>query len=150
MISHLNTIANVVQDCTFDSVARRKYNIDTQVSLGLLPLSHIYGLSVVALVSQYRGDEVIILPRFGLRQFLGAIGRFRVEHLCVVPPVLIQMASHQDVCDEHDLRSVRLLYCGAAPLGHELLKIMLQRYPKINIVQGYGRLDPSSSTGGEK
>lgn len=139
MISHVNVIANVIQADMYDAVARKEYGIDTQVMLGLLPLSHIYGLTLVALLSQYRGDEVIILPRFELDSFLAAVQRFRIEQLNVVPPILIQIVSNQDKCDRTDLSSVRNVFSGAAPLGSELVEDMLKRYPKLHIGQGYGK-----------
>lgn len=139
MVSHYNVIANILQAATYERVGRTKLGISTQVMLGLLPLSHIYGLTVVALLSQFRGDEVIILPRFELSTFLRAIERFRIERLYVVPPIVIQMMSNKEKCDKADFSSVSSLYSGAAPLGSELIEQFLARYPKVRIVQSYGR-----------
>ena len=63
MISHHNVVSNVLQVRIFDKPNRdaRPENERTEVGLGLLPLSHIYGLVVIAQASMYRGDEVIIL-----------------------------------------------------------------------------------------
>ena len=142
-------IANILQTTTFDAVARQKLNITTLVALGLLPLSHIYGLTLVALLSQYRGDEVIILPRFELGSFLAAVERFRIEQLSIVPPILVQMAANRDRCDRADLSSVRFVGSGAAPLGGELLGLLAGRYPHMHIVQCYGeQLHSSSDTPG--
>ena len=139
MISHRNVIANIIQASSYEEPARKHYGVSTQVMLGLLPLSHIYGLTLVALLSQYRGDEVIILPRFELDSFLASVQRFRIEQLSVVPPVLIQMISNRDKCDAVDLSSVRMVFSGAAPLGSELVEDLLRRYPKWHVGQGYGR-----------
>lgn len=144
MISHYNVIANVIQAALHDGVARKHYGIDTQVTLGLLPLSHIYGLTLVALLSQYRGDEVVVLPRFELETFLAAVQRFRIEQLSVVPPILIQMMANQDRCDRMDLSSVRFIFSGAAPLGSELVEELLKKYPRFHIGQGYGELRSAS------
>ncbi len=84
MISHRNVIANVLQHVTYESVARKMRGVDTQVELGLLPLSHIYGLVVIAHTGTWRGDGIILLPRFELETFLAAIQMFRIEHLLVV------------------------------------------------------------------
>lgn len=48
MISHYNLIANILQKTTYDTVGRKAAGVDTQVQLGLLPMSHIYGLATVA------------------------------------------------------------------------------------------------------
>jgi acyl-CoA synthetase (AMP-forming)/AMP-acid ligase II len=84
MISHRNVIANIMQYCTYESVNRRKLGIETQVELGLLPFSHIYGLVVVAHSGTWRGDEIVVLPKFELETYLQAIERFKINHLLVV------------------------------------------------------------------
>lgn len=84
MISHRNVIANTMQYCIYESVSRKKFGVETQVELGLLPFSHIYGLVVVAHAASWRGDEIIVLPKFELTDFLKAIERFKINHLPVV------------------------------------------------------------------
>ncbi len=84
MISHRNVIANTMQLCIYENIARKKAGVETQVELGLLPFSHIYGLVVVAHSATWRGDEVIVLPKFELLDFLGAIERFKINHIPVV------------------------------------------------------------------
>lgn len=86
MISHKNVIANVIQIGTYEKPVRdaRPENEQTEVALGLLPLSHIYGLVVIAQASTYRGDEVIILPKFELQSFLSAIQTHKIQTLYLV------------------------------------------------------------------
>ena len=139
MISHRNVIANVMQMRTYQSVARAAKGVDTQVMLGLLPLSHIYGLVPVAHAGTYSGDEVIILPRFELKTFLGAVEKFRIEQISVVPPILVQMLSSRDQCAKYDISSLRFIYTGAAPLGGETIDALLRTFPNWKIGQGYGK-----------
>ena len=86
MISHRNVICNVKQFCLFEDHIRqsRPKGQQAEAVLGLLPLSHIYGLVVVAQVSAYRGDEVVILPKFEMASFLSAIQRFKIAGLYLV------------------------------------------------------------------
>lgn len=69
-----------------DSYGRKKFGVETQTGLGLLPFSHIYGLAVVAHGSFYRGDEVIVLPKFEMTSFLSAIEKFKINQLFLVSP----------------------------------------------------------------
>ncbi|KAK0749407.1 hypothetical protein B0T18DRAFT_322482 [Schizothecium vesticola] len=138
MISHRNVIANIMQYCTYESVNRRKLGIETQVELGLLPFSHIYGLVVVAHSGTWRGDEIVVLPKFELESYLQAIERFKINHLLVVPPICIRMLSSREICKKYDLSSVRVLYTGAAPTGKETVEELLRLYPTWSICQGYG------------
>ncbi|CZT48477.1 probable phenylacetyl-CoA ligase [Rhynchosporium secalis] len=140
MISHRNVIANILQIGTFEKPTRDKRPEDqrTEVGLGLLPLSHIYGLVVIAQASTYRGDGVIILPKFELQSFLKAIQTQRIETLYLVPPIIIQLAKNQSVCSKFDLSSVKAIFTGAAPLGAETAEDLQKIYPEWKIRQGYG------------
>lgn len=144
MISHRNVIANTMQYRLYESVGREKFGVDTQVALGLLPFSHIYGLVVISHGNTWRGDEVIVLPKFELTHYLQAIERFKINHLIVVPPIVVRMLSFKAECKKYDLSSVRLLYTGAAPMGKETVEELLKWFPKWHICQGYGTLDLNS------
>lgn len=84
MISHLNVIANIMQIRWHDSVGREVQGVETQITLGLLPLSHIYGLVVIALASIYKGDGVIILPRYEFKSLLETIQKYKINYLYLV------------------------------------------------------------------
>ncbi|KAK8877251.1 acetyl-CoA synthetase-like protein [Apiospora arundinis] len=144
MVSHRNVIANMMQLRWFESVGRRQKGVETQVALGVLPLSHIYGLIVVALSSIYRGDQVVILPKFELRGLLECTQRFKINQLNLVPPVIIQLLRNQPLCRKYDLSSVRYVYTGAAPLGAETHEEVLQAFPGWQIGQGYGMTETAT------
>lgn len=138
MISHRNVIANVLQVCAADSVARKKLGVTTHAALAALPFSHIYGLVLLGHVGPYRGDEAVVLPRFDLAHALAAVQAHRIEQLSVVPPMLIQIISNPEKCAQYDLSSVRWVFSGAAPLGVEVMNKISKRYPKWRLGQGYG------------
>ncbi|KAK0703504.1 hypothetical protein B0T26DRAFT_657750 [Lasiosphaeria miniovina] len=144
MISHRNVIANAMQYCVFESVHRKKLGIDTQVELGILPFSHIYGLVVVAVSATWRGDEIIVLPRFELNQFLQAIEKFKINHLPLVPPIIVRLLSSREICKKYDLSSVRFIFVGAAPTGKETVEGLLRLFPKWTLGQGYGLTETST------
>ncbi|KAF4338464.1 hypothetical protein FBEOM_7609 [Fusarium beomiforme] len=137
-ITHVNVIANVMQMTVQSAEGRKAAGVDTQVQLGLLPLSHIYGLVPIAHWGVYNGDETIILPKFDLKMFLSAIQRFKIEQLALVPPIMIQMISHKAECAKYDLSSVRFIFSGAAPLGKETIHDLNEIWPNWRICQGYG------------
>ncbi|KZZ93313.1 phenylacetyl-CoA ligase [Moelleriella libera RCEF 2490] len=143
MLSHLNVIANVVQVRLVDSVARKRLRFDTQTTLGVLPLSHIYALTLVATLAQYRGDRVVVLPQFEPDSFLRSIQQYRIEQLSVVPPMLIFLIMNKGRVSKYDLSSVRFVYSGAAPLGAEVIDGILRMFPDWHIGQGYGMTEAS-------
>ncbi|KFG79022.1 phenylacetyl-CoA ligase [Metarhizium anisopliae] len=143
MVSHLNVIANIMQIAAVESVAREQLGVKTQTSVGVLPFSHIYGLTLVALLGHYRGDQVVVLPKFEPATFLNAIQRFKIEQLSIVPPLLIHIITHRDTVSKYDLSSVRYVFSGAAPLGTEVIEGILKLYPSWSIGQGYGMTEAS-------
>jgi acyl-CoA synthetase (AMP-forming)/AMP-acid ligase II len=84
MISHRNVISNVLQHVTYDSAARQKKGVETQAVTGFLPFSHIYGLVIAAHTCTWRGDQVIVLPKFDFNDFLKSIQEFKIRQLLVV------------------------------------------------------------------
>ncbi|KAF9772182.1 hypothetical protein IL306_010129 [Fusarium sp. DS 682] len=144
MISHRNVISNVLQQVTYDSVARRKKGVETQAVTGFLPFSHIYGLVIAAHTCTWRGDQVVVLPRFEFNDFLKSIQEFKIRQLLVVPPIIIQVLRFKDICAKYDLSSVRFVYCGAAPLGEETIQDMKNLYPEWTIAQAYGMTETAT------
>lgn len=90
MISHRNVIANTLQFKTYEGVYREKMKdpLDQsdyiETTLGLLPMSHIYGLVVICHAGVYRGDQVVVLPKFEFTSFLESIQRFKINSLYLV------------------------------------------------------------------
>ncbi|KAI7769511.1 hypothetical protein LZL87_011395 [Fusarium oxysporum] len=144
MISHRNVISNVLQHVTYDSVARRKKGVETQAVTGFLPFSHIYGLVIAAHTCTWRGDQVIVLPKFEFNDFLKSIQEFKIRQLLVVPPIIIQVLRFKDICAKYDLSSVKFVYCGAAPLGEETIQDMKNLYPDWTIAQAYGMTETAT------
>ncbi|KAF2175773.1 acetyl-CoA synthetase-like protein [Zopfia rhizophila CBS 207.26] len=144
MISHRNVIANTMQITAYDKPYRdTKRQPGTQSDyienvLGLLPMSHIYGLVVICHASVYRGDSVIVLPKFEFATFLDSIQRFKINSLYLVPPIIILMTKNKDVLAKYDLSSVWSVFTGAAPLGKETAEDLQKIFPSWSIRQGYG------------
>lgn len=138
MLTHHNIISNILQSEAIERPSRNHFGVETQVMLGLLPFGHIFALTLVGLLAVFRGDEVIVLPKFEFESLLRSIQKYKIEELVLVPPVLVQMASAPEKCGEYDLGSVRCVFSGGAPLGEELIRDIEKLYPKWRMLQGYG------------
>lgn len=103
-VSHRNVIANTLQISTYDAPHReRRRKLEekdhpTEVALGLLPQSHIYGLVVICHASIYRGDQVVNLPKFEIRSCLNAIQRFKINGLFLVSYQVINSTEPLPCC----------------------------------------------------
>ena len=139
MISHRNVIANTVQIAVYDQLGRDKLGPGYRdVALGLLPQSHIYGLIVICHASTYRGDRVIILPKFDIQNYLNSIQKYKINALYIVPPIIIAMVKSPQILKKFDLSSVKQIFTGAAPLGKETAEDLSAQYPEWKVRQGYG------------
>lgn len=144
MIAHKNVIANTVQFVAYGKPNRDAVMKDLGVSkytencLGLLPMSHIYGLIVICHVGPYRGDGVVVLPRYDFKLLLQSIQDFKIEMLYLVPPMIIHLAKQPDVVKQYDISSVRAVFTGAAPLKEDTARELLKVLPSIVVLQGYG------------
>ena len=130
MLSHRNLIANIVL-----SNAVNPAREDDKL-FAVLPFFHIYGMALLLCLALYDGLTLLSSPRFELEQFLRIIQDHRVTWLSLVPPLVLALANHP-IVDQYDLRCVRMITCGAAPLGEDLEQACAKRLD-CGIVQGYG------------
>ncbi|KAF2860379.1 acetyl-CoA synthetase-like protein [Piedraia hortae CBS 480.64] len=145
MISHANVIANVLQVSTCEEPIRSKLGKGyTQSALGLLPMSHIYGLVLICHVTPFRGDCVVVLPKYDFETLLCTVQDYKIAQLFLVPPMMVHMAKSKPICARYDLSSVRAIFTGAAPLGSELAHELLEMFPTWSILQGYGMTETAT------
>ncbi|HSJ45982.1 MAG TPA: AMP-binding protein [Euzebyales bacterium] len=140
MLTHGNIVANLVQiDAMAPHVAVPISGHD--VVLGLLPFFHIYGMTVIMCYGLFKGATIVTMPRFDLERFLDLIQTHDVSYVNVVPPIVHALAKHP-VVDSFDLRSVRGLMSGAAPLGGDVARMTAERIG-CTVMQGYGMTELS-------
>ncbi|XP_011688628.1 PREDICTED: 4-coumarate--CoA ligase 1-like [Wasmannia auropunctata] len=103
-------------------------NLDTRSNdriLVLVPFYHVYGLSLL-LLGLFANCTLIIMSAFEPKLFLTLVQEYKITHLPVVPSILTFLAKHPLV-DTYDFRSVRELFCGAAPLAKDILTAVKAR-----------------------
>ncbi|KAF2868054.1 hypothetical protein BDV95DRAFT_549721 [Massariosphaeria phaeospora] len=150
MISHRNVIANTLQIASYDKPSRdlkrgfANQSDYTEKVLGLLPMSHIYGLVVICHGSVYRGDGVVVLPKFEFTSLLQAIQTYKINALLLVPPIIILMTKNKETLAKYDLSSVWSVFTGAAPLGKETAEDLQRLFPTWAVRQGYGLTETST------
>lgn len=109
--------------------------------MGFLPMFHIMGLSVVTLASLDAGCTLYTVPMFEPVSFLTTLQERRITALIAVPPVMNLLAYHPMI-DDYDLSSLRLVGCGAAPLGAEIEQAVEARLG-CRVGQGWGMTETS-------
>lgn len=150
MISHKNVIANTLQLVTHETPTRERITKElglqsySENALGLLPMSHIYGLIVICHLGPYRGDGIVVLPKYDFKLLLETIQNYKLQMLYLVPPMIIHLTKQKEMCKQYDLSSVAACFTGAAPLGKETADDLRAMFPKWAVRQGYGLTETST------
>ena len=138
MLTHHNLVSNIFQCAGIDDIG------ENDVAIAVLPFFHIYGLSVLLNMMLHHGCTLVTMPRFELEVFLKAMQDHKVTLAYLVPPIVLGLAKHP-VVDRFDLRSLRCINSGAAPLGADVQGALEKRLGCI-VKQGYGLTETSPVT----
>uniref|UniRef100_A0A0D6QTL9 AMP-dependent synthetase/ligase domain-containing protein n=1 Tax=Araucaria cunninghamii TaxID=56994 RepID=A0A0D6QTL9_ARACU len=134
MLSHKNFMAAALMVIS-DQETRGERHLTW---LCLLPMFHVYGLSVINIAQLQRGNAVVSMSKFNFVRMLEVIQEYKVTHLPIVPPIMIALAKQKDIVAKYDLSSLKEVISGAAPLGREIMEETAISVPTASIVQGYG------------
>ncbi|XP_058763122.1 probable CoA ligase CCL10 [Vicia villosa] len=134
MLTHRNFIATALMGAADQDY----YGEGKNVALCLVPMHHVLGLAVIMYTHLRRGNTVVSMVRFELEKTLAVIEKFKVTHLSIAPPVLVELVKRRQVVSRYDLSSLKKLACGAAPLGKDVFQECAKILPQAKIVQGYG------------
>ena len=141
MLTHHNLVANLCQVTGFTDPMVVSEN---STVIGLLPFFHIYGMTVIMNFALYRGAKVVTMPKFELEPFLKLMQDYKVTHGYLVPPIVLALGKHPLV-SQYDLSALKIIMCGAAPLGEGQAKETSERLGCI-VRQGYGLTETSPVT----
>ncbi|KAI0522100.1 acetyl-CoA synthetase-like protein [Xylaria bambusicola] len=136
MISHQNVIAQALQIIPITPADHKKV-------LGVLPMFHITGLVHSMHLPLVINAEVIMVPAFSMETMLKTIVEYQIPEILVVPPILIRLA-RDPLVDKYDLRCVKRLSSGAAPVSEEILQLLQKKLPRSGFKQGYGMTESCS------
>nr|AHM88424.1 4CL6 [Fraxinus mandshurica] len=132
--SHRNLIA-MVQTI----VSRFKLDEENHTFICTVPMFHIYGLAAFATGLLAAGSTIVILSKFEMDEMLMAIQKYTATYLPLVPPILVALVNNAAaIKKKYDLRSLKSVLSGGAPLSREVIEGFVEKYPNVTILQGYG------------
>jgi len=114
------------------------------VSLVLLPLFHVFGLSSQLNVAIRFGATLSLVPRFDAGKVIEVIARDRATLFVGVPTMFLALLHHPDV-NPDDIASLRVGISGGASLPAEVLDAFEKRFGVV-ILEGYGLTETASTT----
>src|SRR5215213_7201157 len=138
MLTHRNLVANLAQ------IRGTGHDWRDETLVCVLPLFHIYGMSVIMNHGLRCGSALVTLPRFDFEQLLRVMQDYRVSLAHVVPPIVLAL-SKSPLVDAYDLSALRTVFSGAAPLGAGQVRECTERLG-CAVIQGYGMTEASPVT----
>ncbi len=136
LLTHRNLGVNNLQ---FTTALRINH---TDVALNFLPFYHIYGVMLTGGLLSCGGTQVI-MERFDLQQSLELSEQYSVTYYFAVPPIVLALANAP--IDVSKLKTVKYIFCGAAPLPPGPAKKLTEK-AGVAVVQGYGLTEASPLT----
>src|SRR5215475_1387375 len=115
MLTHANLYANAEQCWRWFAHAPA----GPRRILGVLPLFHVFAMTVIMNWSLREGAEMILLPRFKLQDMMRTIARKKPSAMAGVPTLFNAMLNAPDLA-RHDLSSLQYCVSGGASLPQEL------------------------------
>ena len=130
VLTHGNLLTNIGQVNVVEHVG------PTDVTFGVLPLFHIFGLTVVLGVTFAGGGSVVLVQRFDPVSTMETIEERGITILAGAPSMWLAL-SQSDQPSADVFRSVRIATSGASKLPEQVSQSMSSRFG-LQIQEGYG------------
>lgn len=134
VLTHTNFIAMVELFVRFEA-SQYDYSSLDNVFLAVLPMFHIYGLSLFVVGLLYLGSSVVVMRKFDINAVIKALDRYKVTHFPVVPPILTALTREVKNVGGSSLKSLKQVSCGAAPLSRKVIEDFIQTLPHVDFIQ---------------
>ncbi|MDG7010722.1 MAG: long-chain fatty acid--CoA ligase [Nitrososphaerota archaeon] len=138
MLTHYNLLSNAVYAVSLFPLT------DRDISLCVLPLFHIYGLTVTMNAPLAAGAAMVLLPSFHVDEVMKTIQSQRVTIFSGAPAMYIAINSRPDA-KKFNLTSVRACLSGGSALPPAVRKKFIE-LTGGNLVEGYGLSETSPIT----
>ena len=138
LLSHGNLLANIEQTEAVDDLRRRP----DDVTLGLLPLFHVFGVNVVLLPTLRAGGRVVLVDDFDPQGTADLVAAHRVTLLTGPPTMWSALVGAPDSVEPAAFGSVRLAASGAAALPVSVARAVRERFGLV-VHEGYGLTEAS-------
>jgi long-chain acyl-CoA synthetase len=140
MLTHRNLVANAIQARAWCYGLRDA----SERFLAVLPLFHVFGLTVLMNLAIMRAGTLVLLPRFEAGAMLEAIRKKRPTVFPGAPTMYIAVMNHEQA-GKTDLSSIKVCVSGAAPLPLDVQ----ERFEALTggiLIEGYGLTEASPVT----
>ncbi|GMY29624.1 4-coumarate--CoA ligase-like 6 [Fagus crenata] len=143
VLTHGNFIAMLELFVRFEASQYTYSSLDS-VFLAVVPMFHIYGLSLIVLGLFSLGSSIVVMRKYDVNEVMKAIDRYKVTHFPVVPPIMTALTRITKDVGGSSLKSLKQVSCGAAPLSRKIIDDFVQALPHVDFIQGYGMTETTA------
>jgi long-chain acyl-CoA synthetase len=143
MLTHANLTAACSQIHTINGGDPRVLEEGRESVLAVLPMFHIYALSVNMLFAIHIGARIVLHTKFELEAVLKDLTEKKITVFPGVPTMFTAIVNSPDI-DKSDLTSLRLCNSGGAPLPMEVSR-RFQHLTGSRVVEGWGMTETSAT-----
>ncbi len=140
MLTHFNLMANTQQIVSWTP----GIGYGKERCLLIIPLFHVYSMSVGMNYTIYIGGEIILVPKFHTEEAMKLIQKYKVTLFPGVPAMYNAIINHPKV-KSYNLRSIKICLSGASPLPVEV-KEKFEKLTGAKLTEGYGLSEASPVT----
>ncbi|XP_011494753.1 PREDICTED: 4-coumarate--CoA ligase 1-like [Ceratosolen solmsi marchali] len=148
MLTHRNLVANV--QMLKNSISNERClpadGTFQEILPAVLPMYHIYGMSVVLFSKLSIGCKLITLPKFTPETYIRVLEEHKISFLTVVPPMIMFLSNFEMARKKH-IENIKFILSGAAPLSHNDVDKFYNKFQlnsdKVQFCQGYGLTESS-------
>ncbi|KAL4324381.1 hypothetical protein GQ457_11G020560 [Hibiscus cannabinus] len=142
-LTHGNFIAMTELFVRFEA-SQYEYSSSKNVYLAVLPMFHIYGLSLFVVGLLSLGSSIVVMRRFDAYDVVKVIENYGITHFPVVPPILTSLTMRAKGVCENSFKSLKQVSSGAAPLSRKTIEDFVQALPHVDFIQGYGMTESTA------
>jgi long-chain acyl-CoA synthetase len=147
-LTHRSLLANAMQISVWENAKQGQERV-----FAVLPMFHVYGLSLCLVTSIFTASTIILMTRFNSEEMLELIRKHKPTICPIVPAIcdaisnLLEKEQKSDALDTQPLKGSNLRLCisGAAPLSLQTAE-RFNRLTGATVVEGYGLTEASPVT----
>ncbi|PAE34730.1 long-chain-fatty-acid--CoA ligase [Bacillus sp. 7884-1] len=128
LLTHKNLTSNAENSAKHNELERG-------TTLGVLPLAHVYGLTI-SNICLLMGSSIVIFSSFDTEAIFKAIEKYEVKTFSAVPAMIHALVSYPGA-DQFNTSSLESVSSGSAPLPVALLHVFEKKFG-AKVYEGYG------------
>ncbi|KAJ7943911.1 4-coumarate--CoA ligase-like [Quillaja saponaria] len=147
VISHKNFISIIELLAKFEASQYKNPRWEN-VNLAVLPMFHMYGLSLFVTGLLTLGTTIVVMRKYDVDEVVKVIDKYKVTHFPVVPPILTAIINRAKGVHESSLQSLKQVCSAAAILTRKTIEEFVQSLPHVDLIQCYGMTECGIGTRG--